>query len=382
MENLNSQLISMLRQEAMQIKECAVQYFVRTMMFVPTFIGAIMIFNTSGNYLYLASVFALFVLSSTTRIMLHKYGTANRNLGYELHLERSKNFPKLYESKSVWNDDYQHIGWEEAMRAWRIVQATVFEAVCKKRYNKYKVDVKKMKYPWFDIKRLIGYGEGASYYAGSFLRRSVSVLNALMLFSLFPLLLFILKEWGNWTNVGIGSMTIVLGMIYTIHTLIYSHYRLYQLESGILSIASCGIIWHAVILAHYRALERREECTDHDRTRENGYAYNVSVLAKSLANSVDNIHDWIEGKRHRRTVRHRCNRPRKILATRPKSMEFRIVDYSDCGLGLMSDVKPKLEKGDKVSFEGKQYPPGVVTHITRKDAGIYMTGIKCGEVNA
>jgi hypothetical protein len=374
--NNDQEIINELRKEAYQVKECAIQYFVRCTIFVTAFLGVILAFHKDNEYVLLCSILALLVLSASNKILLHKYGTANRNLGYELHLERSKHYKELYNSKLAWDDGFKNIGWEEAMRAWRIVQATVFEAICKKRYNKYKVDINQVEYPWFDIKKLIDAQEEVSYYAGSFLRKTSRILLYLMFISLFPLALFIQENTGDSIDISIGILAFVVGIAFIAHTWIYGHYRLKQLESGILSISSCSVTWHAVILAHFRALEMRKSYTPQKRTKKNGYAYNISVQAKRLAKEIIHIHDWIEGKWFRTSPRNTFPNPRLVESTEPTIIEFSVYDHSSDGMGLICKTKPELNEGDTLNFRENDMPSGKVAHITRLKDSEYLIGVR------
>lgn len=370
MSNIKQEeVIKDLRTEAHQVKECAVQYFVRSMIFVTGFLAAIVAIAPHSKYAPLASVLALPMLYANLKILLHKYGTANRNLGYQLHLEQSQHYRELYTSTYSWKQYYGNIGWEEAMRAWRIVQATVFEAICDKKYNKYKPTVKNICYPWFDVKKLIERNKEkniASYYASSFLKNMLFVVHILMYVSLLPLIYILYNSKNNITFLLVVSLLLFLALLYIKRAVIFTNGRRYQLESGILSISSCAIVWHAVILAHFRALDIRKGLVSEERTRENGYAYNVSLQAIRLAENISDIHKWIEGEWLRKEGREICKKSddiHKSISSKGLSEEkIELLDKTDRGIGAYIKCGSKLNKGDEVNYEGKK---GEIVYMTQ-----------------
>jgi hypothetical protein len=56
---------------------------------------------------------------------IHKYATSNRLLGYELHLQCTAHYLSPDESHEL----FENVGWEEAMRAWRVVQPTLWHTI-------------------------------------------------------------------------------------------------------------------------------------------------------------------------------------------------------------------------------------------------------------
>ena len=57
------------------------------------------------------------------------------------------------------------------------------------------------------------------------------------------------------------------------------------LESELLSIHSCAVVWLAVVVAHYRALGKSQGFVN--------YAQNLVREANSLVEHIYNIHEWV-----------------------------------------------------------------------------------------
>ena len=131
---------------------------------------------------------------TVARIGTYKYGTANRNYGYELHLFRSKY--TIANSAKGWQSYMRNISWEEALRAWRVVQATVFEHLHYKKwspnYLRKTARKKDKKSRWFQPGALVE--KGATYYAGSYLESMLLILHFLAILSITPILIIILKQ--------------------------------------------------------------------------------------------------------------------------------------------------------------------------------------------
>ena len=185
-------LITLLRKEASEVKNCFTNFSFQAIAF------AALVLAIVANYIDKLAVVAVGTTAIVTlilavaRIGTYKYGTANRNFGYELHLYRTRYFKSA--GADGWKPYMREIGWEEALRAWRIVQVTVFEHLYYTRIlNKYvevpnylKIGHRNEKYKWFNPRQQVV--KGTEYYAGSYLEAMLNVLHILAILGVAPLL--------------------------------------------------------------------------------------------------------------------------------------------------------------------------------------------------
>ena len=118
-------IIKQLRDEAYAVRDCFTRYSFSALSVAVLGLGVIAKFALTEPYLGVLSVLPVLLLLAVASMGTHKYATSNRLLGYELHLHRTRH----YIGTRKWQPHMQAIGWEEAMRAWRIVQATLFEHI-------------------------------------------------------------------------------------------------------------------------------------------------------------------------------------------------------------------------------------------------------------
>jgi hypothetical protein len=127
MDSTENDLIKQLRAEANEVKKCFTNFSFAAITFSATVFGVIA--GTVDQYaeVSFAAVPVVALLMVVCRIGIYKYSTANRNYGYELHLARlasfgpPESFPVLAELKKI--------EWEEALRAWRVVQTAIFRSL-------------------------------------------------------------------------------------------------------------------------------------------------------------------------------------------------------------------------------------------------------------
>jgi len=112
----------------------------------------------------------------------HRYQTVNRNLGFELHLSRLKDYARI--GTVEWAEKMTEVGWEEVMCAWRIVQPTLFNALydAKPTVLPIRRRSKRAISKWHDTRSLVV--AGTSYYPGSYLRNVHFILHFCALCSL------------------------------------------------------------------------------------------------------------------------------------------------------------------------------------------------------
>jgi len=206
-------LIKTLRQDAKDVKDCFTKYSFQAIAFSSSILGIIARYQSEYPQIALASIASIIILVVVARIGIYKYGSANRMYGYELHLFRTR---KLPESKgNGWKHEYRQIGWEEAMRAWRIVQVSVFgklyvtkkffqKRLKKEHQNKFEAEIKaekemedkiEEKYKWFDIKELAE--PEAEYHPGSYLSTINNILFGLAALSTVSLFIMAIQIDGQ-----------------------------------------------------------------------------------------------------------------------------------------------------------------------------------------
>jgi hypothetical protein len=292
------EIIKVLREEAYHVKDCFTKFSFQAIIFATIAIG---ILAKAGPDIYtisLACISVIFILLTVARIGTHKYATANRIYGYELHLYRCKY--SLVDPNKGWQPYMRRIGWEEAMRAWRVVQATVFEHLYFKgklwpNYLRYRVKKEKKELKWFLPKELVE--TGATYHSGSYIKIMFGVLYLLAFLSTLPILFYIIQKSDfepklevlmNKTNL-LPEILFVLLLAWVLKGIIKTNARRKMLESGLLSIHSCAIMWQAVVLAHYRALKKSKLEPEGVYTN---YTKHLSEEAKHLKQNILKIHQW------------------------------------------------------------------------------------------
>lgn len=299
-EEILINLTKTLREEANFVKDCFTRFSFHSLAISAVVLGIIARCQADYPCVAFASILVIILLLSVARIGTYKYGTANRNFGYELHLSRTKNqmnktkSPKLNEDAGniFWDDEMRYIAWEEAMRAWRVVQATIFDYVYETHWfkpNRLRSIHNNVEYKWFIPSELID--KGASYHAGSYLRTMHSVLHLSAFLCVIPLCLMAYQYYSQ--N---DSILFVIGLSITVCCFVAIIWRVLKngarrkiLEGELLCIHSCSILWQAVVLAHYRA---KRKAFSESRTYRN-YTKYLSQEAKDLKNKFFEIHLWM-----------------------------------------------------------------------------------------
>lgn len=287
-----SPLIPRLRDEANFVKDCFTRFSFQTLAISAVVLGVIAKFQADIPFVALASILVIALNLSVARIGTYKYATANRHFGYELHLNRIK----LFNYSSERREAIESIGWEEAMCAWRVVQATLFEHLYYTHrlipnYLKKRHKEKRKQGLWFEPSTLIS--SGADYHSGRYLKTMHSVLHFIAFIYLIPLAvmsyqLHISDEYNEyyfWSALVITFSTSLL----IIHRIFKNSARRKLLEKGLLSIHSCSLMWHAVITAHLRAVTQ----TLSENSSLKKYTYNLSLEALGLKKKALDIHTWI-----------------------------------------------------------------------------------------
>jgi len=293
--NNEKELVRYLRDEAMKVKDCFSQYSFQSMAFSGAFFILITSLQREHPLVGVSSFLVVVLVLAVARIGTHKYATANRNYGFQLYLERICRLKhKSHDSRK---DFLRNIGWEEAMRAWRIVQATTFNTLYNSGFwkiNRLKKEYSNMQYKWFEPKALLV--NGSSWHAGSYLGNMLVVLHSIAFLSLIPLVVTCIQEYET-KNYKI----FILLLIFTIFATYLILFRISKtrarriiLEEGLLCIHSCSIMWHAVIVAYCRAIIALQ-CDDSCKVDSyKDLTKYLSIFAIDLNENIEKIHSWIE----------------------------------------------------------------------------------------
>lgn len=284
-----------LREEARLVRQCFRGFAFSTLVFSAAVLGLVTKFQAGNPYVGLVSIPMIILLLSVTRIGLFKFFTHNRVLGYVLHLDRTRYCGNS--TNGGWTENMRNIGWEEAVLAWRVVHATLYEGF----YPKSKWYFLRRLYPQYRKKQLwfipsYYVGEG-SYYAGGYLSVILNVFHALTCISMVPICVAcwtLYLKHGTLLNFEVVSFLLIATVVipYILFRIVKDSIRLDSIEGGFLSIHSCAIAWKAVVVAHYRALA---ECYDEKKgVVYSEYLENLSKEAVSLERCKERIHAWVE----------------------------------------------------------------------------------------
>jgi hypothetical protein len=305
-------LIIHLRGEARDVKDCFTRFSFQALAISTAVIGLIIRFQHDSKWVSLSALSVIILVMSVAKIGNHKYNTTNRNLGFILYLERMESLKNEKPEVVIYSDN---VPWEEAMRAWRIVQATAFGKVysvglihpnkrilCCNKCNKNKTECEGKDTFWFEPMSIVR-SKQAQYYAGSYLEAVQKILFFMAFISLIPIVISTLQFYIS--NEIIFSILFTSILLFTIVIIIWRISRIRArrkiLEGGLLSIHSCGILWEAVIIAHKIALSitiKNNEGKPKAHLYES-YTSTLSELAVELSNHICDIHMWVENNRHR-----------------------------------------------------------------------------------
>ena len=328
-EEIVRQFIKNLREEASATKTCFTNFSFQAMLFSSATLAAMfaIFFFSLYPYVVVASIPSIALLMIVSRIGIFKYATANRQYGYELHLGRTRSMGA--EVSSDWKPEMRHIPWEEALRAWRIVQTAIFRRIyivpestwsgrflsryhfgwlnyfrtsfylrsedtqeLIKKFEKNEIREEDDEYPWF-MPRLLTKNSPSNYernyslyYTGAYLKNVLGMLLTMQYLLLIPWFLLVFKLFNDanpscyyW----LGWLAILVGLVFLRPRVV--NRRRHILENEVLSIHSCAIVWQAVVLAHYRALKLSGGDYKH-------HTEHLVRQAEDVAQNAFSIHKW------------------------------------------------------------------------------------------
>src|SRR5882672_8474459 len=118
LESESEGMIKYLRNEAYSVRDCFTRYAIHTLAASGAISVAIAKFQADNYYFGFLAFFPVIMIFHILAMGTHKYATSNRLLGYELHIQRTAR----YISRDNCHEMMRKVGWEEAMRAWRVIQ--------------------------------------------------------------------------------------------------------------------------------------------------------------------------------------------------------------------------------------------------------------------
>ncbi|RMD99528.1 MAG: hypothetical protein D6814_05425 [Calditrichaeota bacterium] len=306
-------IIDRIRKEANEVKSCFTTFSFQAIAFSGIILAAIAAYQPHQPFVGLAGIFIIFLVLTVSKIGNYKYATANRHFGFELYLDDqfSTNDKK---SKKV-----SQLGWEQGLRAWRVVQATLFDKIYytklntnfwnladRLKYNQVKDELRKdvqgtsqFEALWFEPPTLVG-GD-ARWYPGRYLKTMQSTLHLFAYLSLIPLIMMTIQFQFGQKYAGFNGflflhikLLALCGGITSIITAFVVFLRVNEinarrkiLENGLLSIHSCSIVWRVVELAHRKSFNKAQN--------------NPVLYMKYLAEEADqirkhaaNLPEWIQ----------------------------------------------------------------------------------------
>ncbi len=282
------------RDEAATVKQCFTDFAFKGLLLTTAFFGFVSSFYPAGlsddatssekesvcmRYFLvwlLCGVVILFLMR-VLRIGFHKYSTANRNYGYVLHIDRTFDYEKGVTDKA-YEEQVRSVGWEEGMCAWRIIQPIIFEEVYRLRtaterwvFPFYRCERKASEsYQWWNTMHLMNtrrhdsnyiIQDSLPYRPGSYLEKTERLVHFLciVIYTLYSFSYFFAMDCIH-SGMLPRMNGLLFGVIYTtawlcitccfiVHIVKQRKFR-HILESGLLSIQSCAVVWRLVIISH------------------------------------------------------------------------------------------------------------------------------------
>ncbi len=300
-------LIKSLRDEANNVKDCFTRFSFHCLALSGIILGYIIKEqpNSKAPYIALAGLLISLVNLAVARIGTYKYGTANRHFGFELYIHRM--MEHSIESENI--NKCLNVGWEEAMRAWRIVQASIYNSIhktnCILGIGKDKSIDQNIHYKWYKISNSLSgnnFNEFkkeniVQYYSGSYLREMHKILHLVVYLGLLPVFCAFLQffYFREFITGLIFLFIFLFGFMYFQHKINHNNRRRKILEDGLLSIHSCSIVWEAVVIAHLKAKEEIKKNAGQHTTCHplKNYSSVLGEWAGGICSDIDNIHTWV-----------------------------------------------------------------------------------------
>ncbi len=301
---MKPELWKQLRDEANDVKDCFTRFSFQGLAFAAVLLTAAAGYQDAEQpFIGLSGLLAIVVMMTVSRIGTYKYGTANRHFAFE----------RLDDS----TEGGLSVGWEEALRAWRVMAPALFDRIYVSKQDRFVRDQwlgwnleqleRSMKArpetpSWGHQGASGGLGEikddsarrfwfepgsqlsPVSWHPGRYLQEMQNVLHFVAWLALMPVLgmafqlstppLALLSSVFSREPAVVSSdyIGIVLGVLAWIAVVISLWYLLFRarqlrarrsiLESGMLSIPASAVVWEAAIRAHHLAARWTENDPD------------------------------------------------------------------------------------------------------------------------
>ncbi len=299
--------IERLRDEAEAVKDCYTRFSFQSWVFSVAALGVIFRFQEDAPYVGLMAILPIVLLLSVGRIGIHKYTTANRIHGFELYMNRRK---RLKPASEADGERFKTIGWEEAYYAWRVVQASIYSETYTSslpnekgllRYLRWGVPIK-LRHRAFaeDILFKTNWNGSALLYPGSYLKVNFAVMYFFCSVSLLPLAtipVFLYIDSASWIAIAVAALVFFATLICVAMRSSKLGSRRKIIETGLLSINSCALLWSIVVPAHFRALDAIADEESGDLTSFRGYTDALAqqtgqILALYREKGSEGLYEW------------------------------------------------------------------------------------------
>lgn len=316
-ENISStylSLIETIRKESEEVKDCYTRFSFQTIVASSAILGVLANLTATDPTTGFAALLVLGLILSVVRIGLHKYTSANRLYGFELYINRRR---RLSESEYGWQKRMENIGWEEAYYAWRVVQPSIYNTFYVTSFSDswisqwfHKVKLRHKFRNNVLVKR--DYSK-IHLYPGSYLEKTFLILHIFAIASLFPVIAavydrFLIANFDSFQNLEwnvalfVGALLLCGGLFLVIGRIRRVNSKRIIVESGVLSINSCAVIWHVVVIAHYRALDETRGGKEGKMDSYAGFTEALARQAQSICDSLEadpekGIYNWINNPR-------------------------------------------------------------------------------------
>jgi len=290
-------LISQLRSESYQVKDCFTRHSFQAMAASCALLILIARFQVDNLEVGILSVLPIVLLFTVADMGMHKYATSNRLMGYELYLYRLHH----YTSTEKLSSQLTAVGWEEAMQAWRVVHSNLFHNLYKRVLGKHwphgwtPLKGAQKNNNWYCPKELLPDKEILIYKTGAYLQSIIVSLLTIVFLCLVDVGVA-MKRCLDHSNLAFSIMLCGLfGLIVFLAATKTAHIisRINILENELYSIYACSIVWETAVLAHLLALISAQKDSDWAPK----YMTQLGVQTAEIVKYRHNVPEWNAAKR-------------------------------------------------------------------------------------
>ena len=318
--------VKLLRDEATSLKECFNNQCFQVIAIVSTFYVFLFRFMVNGgskiNFdICLSAYVVLIIIISVLNVGIYKFESANRLIGFILHVERRKHidYSRIDEKSFI-------VNWESMVKAWRVFQTIIENEMYVKWSNNHIINLKesfckeyigdifkiplefiycqvfkgklksryrnKDKYLWYLPGELV-HSKG-EYSPGNYLKRMMYMLHVLGLIAIFLIALGtyqgkLIAEYRIWFIILFWVTIPLLAVFMFYRPMILSK----RIEQQLFCIHSTAIFWGVIYEAHNRALD--VTVTEGKKPLKH-YTFILSCIALHFVDyGIDRVHEWCGG---------------------------------------------------------------------------------------